>query len=124
VDLTKLRDELQRAMTRCAGVVRTGPSLDVARAAVSGLAARLAVGPPSGVSPATDQVTGPAPGAAVAAGELANLLTVASALLRAARAREESRGAHSRADFPDTDPRWRLRIVHGASGSGTPTTTP
>lgn len=35
--------------------------------------------------------------------ELDNLLTVAEAIARSARQRTESRGAHSRIDYPDTD---------------------
>jgi succinate dehydrogenase / fumarate reductase flavoprotein subunit len=35
--------------------------------------------------------------------ELGNLLTVSEAIARSARQRTESRGAHSRLDFPDTD---------------------
>ena len=35
--------------------------------------------------------------------ELGNLLTVSEAIARSARQRTESRGAHSRIDFPDTD---------------------
>jgi len=36
--------------------------------------------------------------------DLANLLTVAEAVTRAAVARQESRGAHFRSDYPDKDP--------------------
>ena len=39
-----------------------------------------------------------------------------AALLVSAGPREESRGAHTRADFPATDPRWRCRLVHAAPG--------
>ena len=46
-------------------------------------------------------------------GELANLLRLADALLDAALARTESRGSHARREYPDTDPAWRRRIVHG-----------
>jgi L-aspartate oxidase len=46
-----------------------------------------------------------------AAWELANLTAVASALLCAAVAREESRGAHTRDDFPAPDPELALRLV-------------
>jgi succinate dehydrogenase/fumarate reductase flavoprotein subunit len=49
----------------------------------------------------------------VAAGELGNLVQLADALLVSARSRTEGRGAHSRSDYPDTDPQWRLRQVHG-----------
>ncbi|MGH9098586.1 MAG: hypothetical protein ACRDWB_14315, partial [Acidimicrobiales bacterium] len=45
-------------------------------------------------------------------GELANLVTAAEALLRSAQVRTESRGAHARADFPETSDRWRRRILH------------
>ena len=53
--------------------------------------------------------------ASVAAGELGNLVQLAEALLASAETRTESRGAHSRSDFPETDPRWRRRLVHGAA---------
>jgi succinate dehydrogenase/fumarate reductase flavoprotein subunit len=49
----------------------------------------------------------------VGAGELGNLVQLADALLASARARTESRGAHARREFPDTDPAWRRRLVHG-----------
>jgi L-aspartate oxidase len=96
-DVTKLRDTFQRAMTRGAGVVRSAASLDGARAVVLETAAALGHPP-----------------ASVAAGELANLLAVADALLASATARTESRGAHARAEYPDTEPSWRRRLVHGA----------
>jgi succinate dehydrogenase / fumarate reductase flavoprotein subunit len=38
--------------------------------------------------------------------ELRNLLIVSEAVARSARTRQESRGAHSRLDFPATDPEW------------------
>ena len=38
--------------------------------------------------------------------ELKSMLTVAEAVTRSALAREESRGAHSRIDFPDISPEW------------------
>jgi L-aspartate oxidase len=43
--------------------------------------------------------------------ELTNLATVALGLLAAATAREESRGAHSRTDFPETSPAFERRLV-------------
>jgi L-aspartate oxidase len=66
---------------------------------------------------ATEQVvleladTSQTPVADPATCELANLVEVAHALLTAAVLRTESRGAHTRADFPDTDPTQRHRIV-------------
>ncbi len=102
-DVTKLRDTLQRAMTRGAGVVRTAESLDGARAVVDDMAALLGDG-----------------AASVGAGELANLLELADALLVSAYTRTESRGAHVRREYPDTDPSWRRRLVHGHVPSGGP----
>jgi L-aspartate oxidase len=51
------------------------------------------------VSPAA-----PAVGDRVDACEMRNLATVARALVTAAAARQESRGCHTRTDFPDTSP--------------------
>ena len=96
-DVTKMRDTLQRAMTRGAGVVRSEASLAGARAALAEAVSVLGQ-----------------PAATVAAGELANLLQLADALLASATARTESRGAHARAEYPETEPSWRRRLVHGA----------
>jgi L-aspartate oxidase len=40
-----------------------------------------------------------------------NMLTVARLMIAAAAERAESRGVHSRADFPDTEPEWRRHIT-------------
>jgi L-aspartate oxidase len=96
VDVTKLRDTVQRAMTRGAGVVRSAESLAGARAVVE--EATSVLGDPS---------------ASAGAGELGNLLRLADALLASALARTESRGAHARHEYPDAVPSWRRRLVHG-----------
>ncbi len=87
LDIAKGRETLQLAMTAGAGVVRTKASLHRARAALEQVAESLALG------------TADRPSAE--AGELANLLTVGRAVLSSAEQRQESRGAHTRADFPD-----------------------
>ena len=60
--------------------------------------------------------------------ELGNLLTVSEAIARAALLRTESRGAHSRLDFPATDEkRWggvNSSVARSADGSMAVTTTP
>ena len=106
VDLGKERDRLQRSMTAGAGVVRSAESLDRAADVVGAVAARLAQADEAGGADRPE------------AGELANLLTVAGALLAGAEARRESRGAHARVDFPGTDPVWRCRLVVGGRGTG------
>ncbi|MDR3622569.1 MAG: L-aspartate oxidase [Paludisphaera borealis] len=40
-----------------------------------------------------------------------NMLTVARLMIAAADERTESRGVHSRADFPETDPAWRRHVT-------------
>jgi len=96
-DPAKLREELQRGMTVGAGVLRSAASL-------AGVAALLAeVGAAVADLPETP-----------AWAELRNLADVGAALVAAATAREESRGAHTRTDFPDTDPAFRCRLVVAA----------
>ena len=91
-DVEKLRDRLQRTMTADAGVLRSGESLTSAAAEISEIA-----------------VTATPEGAE--ARELQNLATVAHALLTSAAARRESRGAHSRTDFPERSPDFAHRLV-------------
>jgi L-aspartate oxidase len=89
----KARDELQRAMTAHAGVLRDAASLERAdRAAQQALT----------LGSASDDVD---------AWELRNLATVGRTLIAAATLREESRGAHTRTDFPETSPEFALRLV-------------
>ncbi len=94
-DATKARTVVQSAMTAGAGVVRSAGSLAAAAGVVGEVAAAIS-------------------GTDVASRELANLADVARALLGAAAAREESRGAHTRADFPERIEAWRCRQVVGA----------
>ncbi|MGQ0831162.1 MAG: L-aspartate oxidase [Microthrixaceae bacterium] len=89
------RAALQRTMTSHAGVMRSAESLAVAAAACDGV------------------VVGDDPGA----WELRNLATVGRALCAAALAREESRGAHTRSDFPESRDDLRVRFVIGGAGT-------
>ena len=77
--------ELQRAMTVGAGVIRSATGLSEAGAAIAKL-----------IEQPYDEPGTPG-------WEATNLVTVASALIAAATAREESRGAHWREDHPDRD---------------------
>ena len=89
-DVAKRRDAMQRTMTEGAGVLRSAASLAKTAAVIRSL-------------PVSDD------------GELANLRTVALALLAAATAREESRGAHTRTDFPETSAAFERRLVVAAA---------
>lgn len=85
------RDRLQRAMTAHAGVLRDADSLDLALAEAVQAFAR----------PVQD----------VASAEVHNLATLAYAQVRAAQARTETRGAHTRTDHPATDDDLAVRFV-------------
>jgi L-aspartate oxidase len=93
VDGPKVRDQLQRAMTTHAGVLRSARSLADAAIAVE----RANVVAATSREPVLQ--------------ELGNLVTVARALLASATARRESRGAHTRTDYPDTIDDFRKRLV-------------
>jgi L-aspartate oxidase len=123
MDPEAVRDRLQRAMTRTAGVLRSAESLDDAaaeadrawaalrrRADQSSTAARRGAAAPH-PSETGDLSAPDHDGDSVAAHEARNLATVARALAATARQREESRGAHTRTDFPDLSAELELRIV-------------
>jgi L-aspartate oxidase len=92
--LDAMRGIVQREMTRGAGVLRSAASLEATRRAVDAVAGNVA----------TARRT-------AAVEELRNLTTVASAILAGALAREESRGAHTRTDFPERSEDFRVRLV-------------
>ncbi|MEW6155492.1 MAG: L-aspartate oxidase [Actinomycetota bacterium] len=97
-DAAKLREALQHSLTAHAGVVRDARSLAEAAGHVAEVAERM-------------------PDHGREALELRNLVTVAGALVASAVARQESRGAHTRTDFPETSTAFGHRLVHRA---GTP----
>jgi L-aspartate oxidase len=81
-----VREALQRVMTRDAGVLRDAASLERAAKELNGMTA------------AADP-------------EVRNLVTVSRALVDAALARTESRGTHTRLDFPEPSPELLGRFV-------------
>jgi L-aspartate oxidase len=81
------REEFQRVLTRDAGVLRDRESLDRAAVALAAMRAHTL--------------------------EDANLLTVGRALVAAALARRESRGTHTRLDFPERSSELDGRFVFG-----------
>jgi L-aspartate oxidase len=89
-DAAKARERIQRAMTTGAGVLRDAASL-------AQTAAVLAEARVEGATPAWQEVR--------------NLAEVGLALVAAATAREESRGAHTRSDHPSPSDAFRCRLV-------------
>jgi len=94
-----VRGDLQRAMTRGAGVLRSADSLAASAKELSRLAEQRA-------TPRN------------AAWEATNLITVASALVAAAQTRRETRGCHWREDFPVAEDEWRGHLLNGLDRAG------
>jgi L-aspartate oxidase len=99
-----IRADLQRTMTRGAGVLRSADSLTVTAAELSRLAGLRS-------TPRN------------AAWEATNLLTVASALVASAATRRETRGCHWREDYPVAEDEWRGHLLDGLDGTGRLTQT-
>ncbi|HEU5085369.1 MAG TPA: L-aspartate oxidase [Acidimicrobiales bacterium] len=100
-DTAASRQRFQQAMTTHAGVLRDAASLEVALAE-----ARRCIDRPV---------------ADVASAELHNLATLGLALALGARARTETRGAHTRTDHPAADDDLVVRfVVRSAPASATP----
>jgi succinate dehydrogenase / fumarate reductase flavoprotein subunit len=94
----RLHEELQEAMQSRVGIFRTADDLDDAIHALDALRARwpnVRVSGGRAYNPSWNLVF-----------EVRNMLVAAEAVARSARQREESRGAHSRIDFPDLDKKW------------------
>ncbi len=95
------RGDIQRAMTTGAGVIRDDESLHVAGVELAALGR-------------THQPQGGAE-----AWETTNLHTVGTALVAAARLRQETRGSHWREDHPDRDDAaWAVRLALTLSEDG------
>ena len=100
----EIRGDLQRAMTRGAGVLRSADSLAATAAELTRLGQRR--GRPRN-----------------AAWEATNLVTVASAVVASAYARRETRGCHWREDHPEADEEWRGHLLDAIGPQGTLTQT-
>jgi L-aspartate oxidase len=114
--LAALRERLQQVMSRYAGVERDAAGLKQARQEVDAIAEALPGAATEGAVAAHRERKR-------AVWELHNLLDAARVVIDAALHREESRGAHYRADFSETDPSLNglhtLRAANGAIDYGT-----
>jgi succinate dehydrogenase / fumarate reductase flavoprotein subunit/fumarate reductase flavoprotein subunit len=98
----QLRDRLERTMWTKVGVVRNGPDMTAALPEIQDVRDRIKTADGSG---------GPVYNAPWnEAINTENLALVAEMLTRSALAREESRGAHYRSDFPEKDVHWLKNI--------------
>jgi succinate dehydrogenase / fumarate reductase flavoprotein subunit/fumarate reductase flavoprotein subunit len=111
-----LTDELKETMWAHCGLVRDRTGLLAARATIADLrerAARVSVAGPKEANPAWQQAL-----------DLESQLTVAALIVESALAREESRGAHFRSDFPARDDEaWLRAVVVARDRHGEPAVT-
>ena len=94
----RLHEELQATMGSLVGIFRTEADLDEAIDKLGELRRRA-----TSARVAGGRAYNPAWGLVF---ELRNMIVVSEAIARSARERRESRGAHSRIDFPDPDTAW------------------
>mgnify|MGYP000906935036 CR=1 FL=1 len=107
-----LMDELQDLMSRCVGIVRTGEELQEGVDELEKLSKKVAKVKAHGASQYN-------PGWHTAI-DLQSLLMVSQAVTRAALMREESRGAHTRNDFPGERDEWlKYNVVIRKAADGT-----
>jgi L-aspartate oxidase len=94
------RHALQMSMSQGAGVLRSSDSLVATNSDLTRIGDRTSVAP------------------CVEAWETTNLFQLAQAILKAALIRQETRGSHWRADFPETSQAWQKRIVQTLDSDG------
>jgi succinate dehydrogenase / fumarate reductase flavoprotein subunit len=93
--------DLQKAMHELVGIIRKAPEIESALSTLVSLRERA-----SSVSAVGGRTYNPGWHVAL---DLRNLLVVAECVARAALIREESRGGHTRDDFPEMSAEWRRR---------------
>ena len=95
-----IKGELQSAMSKGAGVMRSKESLEETLRVLARLSEKQSTTP------------------CIEAWEISNLYLLAVAIVHAALARTESRGSHWRSDFPSTSTNWSKRIIQSYSSTG------
>ncbi|MGI8925221.1 MAG: fumarate reductase/succinate dehydrogenase flavoprotein subunit [Tepidiformaceae bacterium] len=105
-----IQRDLQETMHNLVGIIRTQAELDEAGAQLASYAGRARHTAVEG-----NRQYNPCWHLAL---DLHSLLTVSEAITKAASTRKESRGGHTREDFPETDPEWGKVNVVVRQGSG------
>ncbi|MGI8435199.1 MAG: fumarate reductase/succinate dehydrogenase flavoprotein subunit [Nocardioidaceae bacterium] len=106
-----IQHDLQDVMQRLVGIIRTREELEESLAEIEALkqrASRLSVEGHRQYNPGWHLAL-----------DLVNMLTVSECIAKAALERQESRGGHTRDDFPGADDHWGSRnlvLVEGAGG--------
>ena len=98
-------DDLQKAMDSCVGIVREEKELQKALDSLAGLKARV-----KNVKAEGDRTYNPGWQTCL---DLENMLIVSEAITRAALERKESRGGHTRIDYPESsaeEAKWNIII--------------
>ena len=98
LELNYLKTELRKAMWNYVGIIRNERQMDLMLKKIKNLNTRLAAIGGNGVN--TRFV------------ELKNMVTIANLVTIAANAREESRGTHYRADYPNKDDKNWLKHIY------------
>ncbi|PZS17218.1 MAG: fumarate reductase/succinate dehydrogenase flavoprotein subunit, partial [Pseudonocardiales bacterium] len=106
-----LHQELQQTMNDLVGIIRKAEEVQLALAKLAALKQRA-----RNVGIEGHRQFNPGWHLAL---DLRNMLAVSECVARAAMLRHESRGGHTRDDFPKMDPRWRqLNLICTAAGDG------
>jgi succinate dehydrogenase / fumarate reductase flavoprotein subunit len=107
-----IQSDLQQSMNDLVGIIRTAPELEQSLEAIEALkerASRMVVEGHRQYNPGWHLAI-----------DLRNMLIVSEAIAKAALARQESRGGHTRDDFPGPDPEWGTKnLVVTLSPDGT-----
>ena len=108
-----IQHELQETMQALVGIIRTGPELEQALEKLGELkerTAKIAVGGGRPYNPGWNLAT-----------DLPAMLTVSTAVAQGALNRKESRGGHTREDYPSADPEMgKVNFVHRQVGERGP----
>ncbi|TDD46842.1 fumarate reductase/succinate dehydrogenase flavoprotein subunit [Nonomuraea terrae] len=106
----EVHHELQRTMNDLVGIIRKAEEVSEALQVVEKLKERVKM-----VGAAGSAVYNPGWHLAI---DLRNMVLVSECVARAALMREESRGGHTRDDFPAMDPKWRRKLLLCSLGDG------
>jgi succinate dehydrogenase / fumarate reductase flavoprotein subunit len=106
-----IQHDLQETMQQLVGIIRTAAEMEQALVAIDHLKKRA-----THLSVEGNRQYNPGWHLAL---DLASLLRVAECIARAALERQESRGGHTRDDYPATEPAWgKLNVVCREQGDG------